>query len=303
MNATWGTERSAVPVSTAQIRSGRYVFEYGDWLFEIDPKIGARITRYEYQGQNILTDSSFHEIYWGSTLWSSPESDWEHPAPGALDRGSYQLEHGLQVPLSLMSEHPAHFNGKSVKARKTFAPDLESGSMVIRYELFNASETNTFSVAPWEVTRVPGGGMCFYPHVAVNKVTDGINLEILGDIAWFDHGKVFPEGQKIWSDGREGWVAHAARGLLHVKEFQDLTPEETAPGEGDVEIYSSGTPDSPRSYVEVEAQGPFALLAPGESVVWQVRWHLIPIPRGLALAAGNEELVRIARSLLTNSCS
>ncbi len=274
------------------------MFEYGDWLLEIDPNLGGRITRYEYQGQNILTDPRFHEIYWGSTLWSSPESDWQHPAPEALDRGRYQFENSPAGALCLVSESSANFAGKSVKARKVFAPELANGSMVIRYELRNTSEAATFRVAPWEVTRVPGGGICFYPHAGINKTTDGMNLEVIEGIAWFDHRKVSPEGQKVWSDGREGWVAHAALGLLHVKEFQELTAEETAPGEGDVEIYSSGTPDCERSYVEVEAQGPYSLLAPGDSVVWQVRWHLIPIPSGILLRAGNEQLVALARSVL-----
>lgn len=267
--------------------------EFGERRLVVDSESGARVARFEFRGQNILTDSSYHEIYWGSTLWSAPESDWQHPAPRNLDRGPFRLTNQRDNSLTFESVEHARFSQKTIRARKTFLAE-KSGSLRVTYEFENAGN-DAFKVAPWEVTRVPGGGLSFFPHKATVKTTPGMNRRLQDGIAWFDHAAMGPGGQKIWAHGSEGWLAHAADGLLHVKEFDNLAVQDLAPGEGDVEVYSSGNPQEGKTYVELEALGPYVLLKPGQLTSWGVRWHLEPVFPSSTLEPACPELLRQAR--------
>ena len=74
------------------------------------------------------------------------------------------------------------------------------------------------------------------------------------------------------ADGR-GWLAWFADGLLLVKKFQDLQAGEPAPGEAEVQVYVNRG----KSYIELESQGAYTLLQPGERLSWTVRWYLLPV--------------------------
>jgi len=45
------------------------------------------------------------------------------------------------------------------------------------------------------------------------------------------------------------------------------------------------------SYVEVENQGPYASLAPGQTVTWRVVWYVRQLPAGLAASLGSTDLI------------
>jgi hypothetical protein len=81
-----------------------------------------------------------------------------------------------------------------------------------------------------------------------------------------------PQNRKVNADAR-GWLAYAADGLLLVKRFQDLKNNEPAPGEAEVQVYVNRG----KSYIELESQGAYTLLQPGESLQWTVRWYLMPV--------------------------
>ena len=51
-------------------------------------------------------------------------------------------------------------------------------------------------------------------------------------------------GQKLFSTAYGGWMAHYYRGLLFVKCFPDIRPDEAPPGQGEVEIFVSGARES-----------------------------------------------------------
>lgn len=55
----------------------------------IDPAIGGRITALKFNGNNFLTSSEIHPIFWGSTLWPSPQKIWGGPDLVELDRAIY----------------------------------------------------------------------------------------------------------------------------------------------------------------------------------------------------------------------
>jgi hypothetical protein len=55
-----------------------------------------------------------------------------------------------------------------------------------------------------------------------------------------------------------------------LKQFQNLRPGEAAPGEAEVQVYVNAG----KTYIELESQGAYTLLQPGQSLQWAVRWHL-----------------------------
>ena len=63
-----------------------------------------------------------------------------------------------------------------------------------------------------------------------------------------------------------------------MKKFQDLQPEQPAPGEAEVQVYVNRG----KTYIELESQGAYTLLQPGESLSWTVRWYLLPVDKDLS---------------------
>lgn len=280
-------------------RNGKYVIEFGDVLFEVDPSTGARITRFQYSGTDLLAGPSYNETYWGSTLWTSPESDWSQPPPVAHDSGPYDVISGEALPIVMTAASDSLFSGKQIKVQKTFDVDLSMGAISITYEIINTSATDTFNLAPWEVTRIPGGGLSFFPHVATSNATEGIEVDVQDGIAWFDHAThVEPGGQKLWADGAEGWVAHVMGNLLFIKQFPPMDGSSAAPGENEVELYSSNDSSVSTAYIELEIQGPYESMSPGQRVVLPVKWYLVPIPPGTDTFLGSSTLVDLVRQTI-----
>ena len=56
-----------------------------------------------------------------------------------------------------------------------------------------------------------------------------------------------------------------------VKKFQDLTASQPAPDEAEIQVYVNRG----KSYIELESQGAYTELKPGESLSWTVRWYLM----------------------------
>ena len=84
-----------------------------------------------------------------------------------------------------------------------------------------------------------------------------------------------PQNRKINADGH-GWLAYSADGLLLIKQFDDLDASAPAPGEAEIQVYVNRG----KSYIELESQGAYATLAPGEQLSWTVRWMLLPVKNG-----------------------
>ena len=80
------------------------------------------------------------------------------------------------------------------------------------------------------------------------------------------------ENRKINADGK-GWLAYCANGLLLIKQFEDLTPSQPAPNEAEIQVYVNRG----KSYIELESQGAYTTLKPGEQLSWTVKWNLLPV--------------------------
>jgi len=104
-------------------------------------------------------------------------------------------------------------------------------------------------------------------------------------------------GTEVLCGGTHGFLAHTARGLIYIKSFTDVPPELRAPGEAEIEIYANNR------YVEVEVQGPYSVIDPGESVSWTVRWYLRKLPPDIVPFPGNAELLSFAAGVVRPSSS
>ena len=82
------------------------------------------------------------------------------------------------------------------------------------------------------------------------------------------------------------------------KSFADLTADEIAPKEGDVELYVNTDHPDIKRYVEVEAQGAYADIAANSSVSWQTKWFLRKLPVGVDAAPGSAALAQFVRDTI-----
>ena len=108
-------------------------------------------------------------------------------------------------------------------------------------------------------------------------------------LATYDIDHVERQNRKINADGK-GWLAYLNNGLLLLKKFEDLSPTQPAPGEAEIQVYVNRG----KTYIELESQGAYTNLAPGESLTWTVRWQLEPYNG----TAPSKQLVKRTRKIL-----
>lgn len=282
-----GAARLAPPA----LRDGRFVFELGETYFEVEPRVGARVVAFRQAGVELLSGPSVHPDNYGSTFWPSPQSDWEWPPIAAVDSEPY--EGGVSGDALVLQSEIGRRGELAVRVLKRFTADVEREAIVVEYTIQNEGERPR-RVAPWEITRVPTGGLTFYPGAGAPRGENPpVTIEAAGH-TWFpyDAGKVVGD-QKLFADGG-GWIAHVAGDRVLIKAFPEMAPELAAPGEAQIEIYANAA----RTYVEVEQQGPYVELAPGERTTWPVTWYARRLPAGVAAGVGSAELVAFVTDTL-----
>jgi hypothetical protein len=281
---------SVVPAANGSVFS----FQFGDTQFAVDANQGGRIVTFALSGRNILTGPAVDPANFGSTFWSSPQSDWNWPPPPEIDSAPYASSLDGAV-LSLSSATAASLG---LAVQKKFSADGETGVVTVAYTLANRG-SKTRQVAPWEITRVAAGGLTFFPMGQGGPrkgPQDLLNTTIVNGVAWFAYdAAAITADKKLFADGREGWIAHVDGDLLLVKSFADTPPSQAAPGEAEIELYANAG----HTYVEVENQGAYVNLAPGATTTWTVRWMLRKLDLAATPAAvGSAKLVGLVRSLI-----
>jgi hypothetical protein len=271
----------------APVRRGkRFRFEAGGIALDVDAACGGRIIEYSFDGRNVLFECDDDDKR-GSTFWTSPQAAWSWPPPPEIDREPYEVRRADSSGVSLASR-PSGALGVSVEKALTMARD---GTVTIDYRIGNAS-SESLAAAPWEVTRVRRSGTSFFPRgVSVHaspRFPPPSHSESDG-LVWLEHSTNDGHDRKLHADGPGGWLAHTDDGLLFVKTFESILPEAQAAGESMVEIFVSGSVP----YVELEEQGAYERLEPGQSLSWRVVWRLARLP--------NHE--RATRSELANAAS
>ena len=290
------TIHPAVPAVSGTL----YTFTAGNTVFIVDAAKAGRIVTFSLAGKNILNSAkNSQDNNWGSTFWPSPQSAWNWPPPAELDPNAYTASlcgptSSMLSTLSMTSQTSAALG---LAVTKQFSVDATTGAVTIEYGLVNRG-TQARSVAPWEITRVAAGGLTFFPMgngSPTKGAQDLLNLQITDGVAWFAYSAAaITNDQKVFADGREGWIAHVDGNLLLVKVFGDTTPAQAAPGEAEIEIYT----DAGHSYIEVENQGAYVSVAPGATSTWTVRWFLRQLDPSISVQPGSPGLLNLVRALV-----
>lgn len=257
---------SASAATQQDDQTGKYDLKNGHLSMTIDAAKGGKILSFKYDDREIISQLRWPEAF-GSTFWTSPQKEWNWPPVKEFDKNPYTVEQD-GATLRMTSEVSERLK---CRVGKTFAIDEKDGAIVITYTITNDGDEPR-SVAPWEVTRVQNeGGLIFF-----DAPVDGIwpaglmDFKAQHGLAWYQTDET-NENRKVNADGK-GWLAYCAKGLLLVKRFDDLTPEQPAPGEAEIQVYVNRG----KAHIELESQGAYQLLQPKESLSWTVRWYLVP---------------------------
>ena len=245
---------------------GKYSLSVGHVTLTVDAQKGGKIVSYRYDDKEILSQTKIPNSF-GSTFWTSPQSEWNWPPVPEYDTKPFTAEVAGDK-LILTGEKSKRFG---YRVRKKLTTDKKDNAIVITYTIINESG-ETRKVAPWEISRVPNGGILFFD---AKEVTPANNMETMPFVyekkaAWYtlDESR---KNRKINADGK-GWLAFCDKGLLFVKKFPDLKPAEPAPAEAEIQIYVN----TGKTFVEIEEQGAYTTLNAGEELSWTVRWYLEP---------------------------
>jgi hypothetical protein len=297
---TAGAGGAATGPVKPRLRDGRWALDFGDVTFEVDPVVGGRITTFKLGDANLLVGAAdtMSQYYWGSTLWISPEAaKWTQPPPAALDRDPYTAV-ATDTSVTLTS---APYAPLGITISKTFSVDTTLGAVVIEYQLTNTTAA-PIQMAPWEVTRVFPRGLTFFPKgPTAPALSTGATLPTTeaNGIIWFDYvASAITKNSKLYADGAEGWVAHVSDGLVFIKSFADVTADELALDEGDVELFVNTDHPDIKRYLEIEAQGAYGDIAAHASVSWKSTWFLRKLPADVDATTGSAPLARFVRDTI-----
>ena len=278
---------SALSASAQPFRAledAKYIITSGDVTMTVDAAHGGKILSFKYKDEEVISQTRFPNSF-GSTFWTSPQAEWNWPPVAEYDALPYEAEQGADA-LVLTGRKSERFG---YRIRKEFRVDPSGGAIAVTYSILNESG-QTRQVAPWEITRVPNGGLIFFEAKAVKGANGmpALPFVFTKGAAWYavDEAR---ENRKTNADGR-GWLAFADGGLLLVKRFDDLRPDQPAPAEAEIQIYVN----TGKTFVEIEQQGAYTTLAPGERLDWTVRWYLRPLKGD---AAPSRRLLRQAKKL------
>src|SRR5262245_7291040 len=177
------------------VEGSRHRWSYGSVSFEVDAAKGARITGFSIGGENILTGPETNALNYGSTLWTSPQSQWGWPPEVEIDSDPYDVR-GTGADL-VFAGKPGRTLG--IAARKRVVVNAETECVRVVYTLENRSGKEQ-RVAPWEISRVPTGGLTFFP--AGDGIFPPTNLRVreAEGLIWFDYDpRTITDHQKLFA--------------------------------------------------------------------------------------------------------
>jgi hypothetical protein len=286
---TGGSGGGAGPVLPMQVAgTSTYRFTAGDEILEIDAATGARVSKLSLSGADLLVAPATDPTTWGSVFWTSPRSAWTPvtwPPSVAIDNGAYSAAISGSHLMLMGSTDTSMGVGMS----KDYAVDATSGWITINYTIHT---TKAIMAAPWEVSRVPRGGMVFFP-VGASTTPGPLTVTQSAGMVWFDDTSktaTSTNGAKLTADGTGGWDAYVFGGNLFLKRFTDTPANAQAPSpEGEICIYPGAT------WLEFEVQGRYTSIAANGSLPWQMQWRVVKIPGNVSVAVGSGSLVTFAQ--------
>ena len=273
------TALHAQGVNVQKLDDEKYTVTNGDVTLTVDVAHGAKILSFKLGEKEVIAQNPaavpagdeaqprrrwFNPNSYGSTFWTSPQAEWNWPPGAEYDSLPYSVESADASTLVALGQ-PSRFG---YRVQKAFSADPADGAFIITYSIINESG-ETRKVAPWAITRVPNGGYLEFDA----KAEDVTPLDLM-KVSFDENGArldidVADQNRKINVDGK-GWLKFHDNGLVLTQKFPDIAPADAAPGEAEIQVYI----DARKSFVEIEAQGAYTELKPGEKLDWTVRWYL-----------------------------
>ncbi len=298
---------TASPV-TPTMNGSRYRFAWGDIVLEVDASVGARVATLSISGADIIVPSTaaahvdggtgLDPTTWGSVFWTSPRSAWtpvQWPPPPNIDNATYtgMITGGTHAVFSGPTD-----TSIGVAMSKDYSVDATSGWISIAYTI---KATKAQKAAPWEISRVPRGGLTFFPVPGASSVVNQVPLTITQTgssptIVWFDDGPKTassPDGDKLYADGSGGWTAYVLNGNLFLKKFTDIPASAQPTGEGEVDVYPGA------GFLEFEVEGPYTMISANGTLPWSIQWKVVKVPSTVTIAAGSSSLVTFVMQQLS----
>jgi len=249
-----------------------FVIKAGNVTMTVSAKEGGKIMSYKYDDKEMLSQLRMANQY-GSTFWTSPQKEWNWPPVTEFDRGAYTDETDASKSSQTLLLTSQVARKLPFQIQKQYTPDPKGKFIRVSYTIINKGDTER-QVAPWEISRVVAdeAGLIFF-DAPVEGITPAGLIPFKGEAgaSWYSFEQA-SQNRKINADGK-GWLAYAADGLLMIKKFDDLTPSQPAPDEAEIQVYVN----QGKTYIELESQGEYRKLAPGESLTWTVDWYLISV--------------------------
>jgi hypothetical protein len=271
----------------------RCTIKSGALTLSADPDDGGKIISFKHGNFEFLTQKDVCPEGYGSTLWPSPQSEWNWPPPMVLDREPYSFKINNDSITLTSGCDPV----SGLQLTKEFISGKEN-SVKLSYKIINQAE-KTKKVALWEVSRVQKGGLLFYPkgNSAIGKKCfPNAEVSIMDGIIWFDATDCNGREHKLnYGDGEEGWLAYLIDSRLFIKKYLDSKPEEQAPGEGEVSFYI----DSTSNFIELELQGRYKELLPATTLNFETIWIAAELPSFLTGILGDSKLVDFVRAVVS----
>ncbi|MCQ2059499.1 MAG: DUF4380 domain-containing protein [Bacteroidaceae bacterium] len=248
---------------------GIYTLTLGDATLTVNPNIGSKVISLKLGDKEVIAQHSTAGRFpnmndYGATFWPSPQSNWNWPPIATYDSKPYTVvddSKSLVCVSGLDGRYPYRFT-------KEFKTDQKRGCFEITYSIKNESDANV-SVAPWEISRVPGAGLI---AIGADKEyihpLDVMPFQFSDGVAWIPF-EPSPKQRKAFFNGT-GWLAFINNGILFLKTFPDVEFGLTAPEQEEEEVYINEN----TTFIELENQGEYVLLTPGASLDWTVRWSV-----------------------------
>ena len=269
---------------------GPYLIACNDLTLEVDARTGGRVSALRLGGRDLLTGPGVDPGNFGSTFWTSPQSAWGWPPVPEIDHAPYRAS----IAGNALVMRSAHSASLGVEVEKIISAEQARSAILFEYRIYNLGKA-AVQTAPWQITRVAPGGLTFYPSGDGSFAPSNLHVRDEAGVTWFDYDKSkITDHQKLFADGREGWIAHVDGDALLVKTFPHVPRAAQAPGEAQIEIYANPA----HTYIEVEVQGAYESIAPGAALVWRVVWLVRHLPPDLAPRAGSAPLLAHVRSLV-----
>lgn len=256
--------------------AGYLAIASGNVRLAIDPKVGGRVASMTLDGREILkTSRDRNHWHWGSTVWVAPQRDWDWPPSTVIDSDPYTVVQADESKIVVRSRVDPKSGLQLTKHFEFNDSAKEKPTAKMTYVVHNRGKALR-KVGIWENTRVVWDGRTRLParskirlskpSAAIEKIERAKSTTLI-----FDEHQ--PDQQKIFctppvSESGYTWNSFQLDDLVLTKSRP--YPKTVAPNHAPLEIYLAPK----QGFAELENQGAYEAIGPGESTRMVVMWRL-----------------------------